>query len=318
MKEAAWAVAEPRTYESFRISARRAFKDLPFGSLEVNVALGDHLHAKRPAAVKMKGADLDVRVEMVPRGAFIYADKLPGPSGLPVGITGSVCALLSGGIDSPVAAYRLMRRGCRVVFVHFHGHPYVTRASLDKAEDLAGLLVRHQYEGILYAVAFGALQARIVERAPARLRVVLYRRFMVRIAAALARRHRCKALVTGEALAQVASQTLTNMIVIDDASPLVILRPLIGYDKLEIEAHAKALETYPISILPDQDCCTLFTPRSPETHAKLEHVRTVEAELDVDAMVAEAVEAAERRDLRSPWWEPQTAPETEAEPAPPA
>lgn len=301
IKQTALSLVEGRTYASFRVSARRAFKDLPFHSMELNRDVGAFLWLHRPAQVKMEGADLDVRIEVLPKAAYLYVDRTPGLGGLPVGVTGKVCVLLSGGIDSPVAAWRMQRRGCEAMFVHFHGHPYVTKASLEKAQDLVERLARFQQRATLYAVAFGGLQSRIVETAPPPLRVVLYRRFMVRIAGALAQRERAKVLVTGESLAQVASQTLTNMIVIDKAAPLPVLRPLVAFDKYEIINEAMRVGTYEISIQPDQDCCTLFTPRNPETHAKLERVEAAEAEFDVDAMVAEAVTQAERTRIRAPW-----------------
>ena len=304
IQRAAWSLAEPRTYETFRVSARRAFKDLPFRSQELNEQVGSFLWEQRQAKVKMKGADLDVRIEVLPSGAYLYADKFPGLGGLPQGMTGKVCVMLSGGIDSPVAAFRMMRRGCRVVMVHFHSHPFVTRASLEKAEDLAAHLMRYQYDGRLYSVAFGEIQRTIVEAVPPPLRVVLYRRMMVRISEALGRRERCKALVSGESLAQVASQTLSNLVVIDDAASIPVLRPLIGLDKYEIIEQAQALGTFEISVLPDQDCCTLFTPRNPETHAKLDRVLEAESKLDLQALVAGAVEAAERMEVRAPWWRP--------------
>lgn len=301
MKEAAWRLAEPKSYETYRVTARRPFKEVPMRSQDVAIALGDHLMAMRPKKVKLKGADLDIRVEILPQGAFIYADKLPGLGGLPVGITGNVCVMLSGGIDSPVAAFRMQRRGCRATFVHFHSHPYVTRASVEKAHDLAEHLVRYQHDGTLYTVAFGEIQRQIVDTVPPPLRVILYRRFMVRIASALAIQERCPVLVTGEALAQVASQTLRNLVAIEEASPLPILRPLIGMDKMEIEAQARSLGTYETSILPDQDCCTLFTPKNPETNAKIERVWAAEKQLNVQEMVDQAVAAAEAIHLSAPW-----------------
>ncbi len=235
MKETALKLAKNHQYESFRISARRAFKDLPFRSQEVAGEIGAYVLEHIPAKVKMKGADLDIQVELLPQGAYFYTEKILGLQGLPVGVTGKVCTLLSGGIDSPVAAYRMMRRGCRVVLVHFHSHPFVTRASLEKAEELAEVLARYQTDVRFWAVPFGELQRTLVEKVPPPLRVVLYRRYMLRIAGALAARERCRALVTGDALAQVASQTLTNMIAIEEAAPMMVLRPLIALETISID-----------------------------------------------------------------------------------
>lgn len=319
MKAMAWEYAREREYETFRITARRPFKDLPFNSQHVSEALGAHLIERKPRPVKMKGAQFNLRVELLPQGAFFYADRQAGPGGLPVGVTGRVCALLSGGIDSPVAAARMMQRGCRVTFVHFHGHPYVSKASLEKAEDMAAQLARYQYEAKLYAVPFGDVQRQIVEVVPPPLRVVIYRRFMLRIAEAIAHQERCKALVTGEALGQVASQTLTNLVTIDEAAAMPVLRPLLGMDKMEIRDQAEVIGTYPISLLPDQDCCTLFTPKRPETHASLSRVRAEEAKLDVPALVAQAVEQTDTLVARAPWYRADLvqAPRLSARAAPP-
>ena len=243
---------------------------------------------------------LDVHIEVLPDRVFYSLDKLPGPGGLPSGTSGNAMCLLSGGIDSPVAAYRVMKRGCRVRFVHFHAYPILSHASQEKVQEIAELLTRHQLSSRLYVVAFGELQQRIVVSAPPPLRVVLYRRLMVRIAERLARTCRAKALVTGESVGQVASQTLENLAVINDVTTLPVLRPLIGSDKEEITNEARALGTYPISIIPDQDCCTLFTPRNPATKARRAVVERAEADLPIAEMVDAAVAGVERHDLSFP------------------
>ena len=301
MKEGAVQLVDGRTYQSFRVTSRRAFKDLPYPSMEVNREVGSHLYEHRAAKVQMKGADLELFIDMVPGGAYLYVDKIPGLGGLPVGVTGKVCVLLSGGIDSPVAAFRMMRRGCRALFVHFHSHPLTSKASLEKAEDLAEQLSKFQNESTLYSVAFGRCQQAIVENAPGKLRVILYRRLMVRIAAAIAQKTGAKVLVTGESLAQVASQTLANMVVIEDASPLTILRPLVGFDKQEIVTQAIELGSYTTSIQPDQDCCSLFVPKSPETRARLPEVLAAEDRLSVETLIAQALDTTECLKIQAPW-----------------
>jgi thiamine biosynthesis protein ThiI len=200
---------------------------------------------------------------------------------------------VSGGIDSPVAAWRLMKRGCTVQMANFHAFPLQDRTMIDKARDLARVLARYQFRTRLFSVPFGPVQQTIVASCPAPLRVVLYRRFMLRIAEALALRHGAKALVTGESLGQVASQTLDNIIVIAEAARLPILRPLIGMDKEEITVEARRIGTFTVSTLPDQDCCQLFVPKSPATAATLEEVKRAEEALDVPALVSAAVSAAE-------------------------
>jgi thiamine biosynthesis protein ThiI len=293
LKAAVAEFVQGRSFESFRISARRGDKRYPMTSMELNEVLGRYVQSLRPVRVDLSEPQLTIHVEVLEREALVYTDKRPGPGGLPVGSSGNVAVLLSGGIDSPVAAYRMMQRGCRVSFIHFHGHPFLSRASLEKAVDLAERLVRHQGRATLYAVPFGELQRQVVLGAPVPLRVVLYRRLMMRIAAELAGQERAVALVTGESLGQVASQTLENLTVIDEASPLLVLRPLIGMDKQEIIDQARRIGTYEISILPDQDCCQLFVPKHPATKSTLEQIRRAERMLPVESMVKEAVAATE-------------------------
>ncbi|MXY16378.1 MAG: tRNA 4-thiouridine(8) synthase ThiI, partial [Acidobacteria bacterium] len=209
--------------------------------------------------------------------------------------------LLSGGIDSPVAAYRLMKRGCRVRFLHFHSYPLLSHASRDKVRELARHLTAFQLTSRLYQVAFGDIQRQIMLSAPATLRVVLYRGLMARTPERLARRPGAAALVTGESVGQVASQTLDNLAVIDAAvASLPILRPLVGSDKNEISDQAQAIGTYPISIIPDQDCCQLFTPRHPATRAARGDVEAAERALPLQELVDGAVAAVEREDFSFP------------------
>ncbi|OGQ79808.1 MAG: tRNA 4-thiouridine(8) synthase ThiI [Deltaproteobacteria bacterium RIFOXYA12_FULL_58_15] len=301
LKEAALSLVEGRTYETFRVTSRRVFKNQPLASLDVNRQVGEYLWEHHPAKVKLKDPEMEVFIEMLPEGAYLYTDKIPGPRGLPVGVTGKVATLLSGGIDSPVAAARMQRRGCNTILIHFHSHPFLSRASQEKARDLAVHLARSQQVATLYLVPFGELQREIVTVVPPPLRVVLYRRFMLRIAGEIALREHCRALVTGESLGQVASQTLSNMVAIESASPLPVLRPLIGFDKQEIIEEAQRLGTFETSILPDQDCCTLFIPRDPETHAKHDAVAAAEAKLDIDRMCNDALQRMESFDALAPW-----------------
>ena len=278
---------------SFRVRTTRADKRFGLNSMEIDQAVGAAIKEAVGLKVDLENPALVITVEILPDAAYIAAGKRPGAGGLPVGITGHGVALLSGGIDSPVAAHRMMRRGLRLDFVHFHSHPLVSAASREKATELAEHLTRYQAHSTLMLVAFADAQREIVARAPRPLRVVLYRRFMVRIAAALARRSGARVLVTGESLGQVASQTLENMTVIEEATALPMLRPLVGMDKNEIVDQARRLGTFEVSIQPDQDCCSLFVPPHPETHANIDEVRAAESVLEVETIVADAVRKAE-------------------------
>jgi thiamine biosynthesis protein ThiI len=286
MKDVVGQMLEGRTFRSFRITARRAFKTYPLTSVELNRELGSFVVERTGARVDLHHAELDIHVEVMPDETFIYLNRVAGPGGLPVGSSGTVLALLSGGIDSPVAAWRMIKRGCRVVFVHFHSVPYLPDTSQRKARALVEQLTRWQYRSQLFLVPFGEIQREIVLSVPGPARVVVYRRMMVRIAEAIAQQVGALALVTGESLGQVASQTLQNIARIDEVATMPVFRPLIGTDKLEITAEAQRLETFEISIEPDQDCCTLFTPRHPSTRMSEEGTRAVEAALDIPRLVA--------------------------------
>ena len=295
LRAAVEQVIAGRAFGSFRITARRAFKTFPLTSVELNRDLGAYVLSRRSdCRVSLEHPELNVHVEVLPGEAFVYADRDAGAGGLPVGASGTVAALLSGGIDSPVAAWRLMKRGCRVVFVHFHSAPYLPDLSRGKARELVARLTQWQYYSRLFIVSFGEIQREVVLAVPPPARVVVYRRLMVRIAERLARHAGAPALVTGESLGQVASQTLHNLTRIDEAVSMPILRPLIGMDKLEITEQARALGTFEVSIEPDADCCTLFTPRHPVTRIDADQVAAVEARLDIPRLVTQGVEAAEQ------------------------
>ena len=285
---------------SFRVRASRADKTYPLTSPQIEREVGGRIKAARGWRVDLDAPDLAIGVEVLPDRVFYTLGKEPGSGGLPTGTSGAVLCLLSGGIDSPVAAYRLMKRGCRVRFVHFHAYPILSRASLDKAREIADLLTRHQLRSRLYCVRFGEIQQTIVLSAPPPLRVVLYRRMMMRIAERLAGACGAKALVTGESVGQVASQTIENLAVINEVVTLPVLRPLIGSDKEEITQEARRLDSYPISIVPDQDCCTLFVPRRPATRARPADVERAERNLPVAELVDKAVAEVEREDFLFP------------------
>jgi thiamine biosynthesis protein ThiI len=289
-----------REASSFRVRATRADKRLPFTSPQVEREVGGRIKEAKGWRVDLDRPGLTIHLEMLPDHAFYYFGKEPGAGGMPTGTGGRVSCLLSGGIDSPVAAYRMMRRGCSVELIHFHSYPILSRASQEKVRQIATLLTAHQLRSRLVLVAFGEIQQQVVVAVPPELRVVVYRRLMLRIAERLARKWHARALVTGEAIGQVASQTLENMTTIASATSLEILRPLVGMDKDEICAQAEKIGTYPISIIPDQDCCTLFTPRHPATRSRVPELVAVEQALPVDEMVESAVAGAAVEDFASP------------------
>jgi thiamine biosynthesis protein ThiI len=284
---------------SFRASARRADKRLPFTSLQIEREVGGRIKEAKGWRVDLDDPALTIHLEMMPDHAFYFFGKEPGAGGLPTGTGGRVACLLSGGIDSPVAAYRMMRRGCSVLLIHFHSYPILSRASQEKVREIATLLTKYQLRSRLVLIPFGELQQQVLLGVSAQLRVVVYRRLM-RIAEKLARRWRARALVTGEVVGQVASQTLENLTTIGGSTTMEILRPLIGMDKDEIVAAAQRLGTFPISIIPDQDCCQLFTPRHPATRAGPAAIEEAEARLPVVEMVDGAVAAASLEEFRFP------------------
>ncbi len=287
-------------FDSFRVQTKRADKRYPLTSPEVNREVGGAVKAQSGARVDLKDAEFTVSIELLSREAFFSLDKIPGPGGLPVGASGRVVSLISGGFDSPVASYRMMKRGCRLIFVHFHSVPYLDRSSQEKVQQLVGILTRHQFTSRLYLVPFGEIQRQIVAGVSRPLRVVLYRRMMVRLAEAIARKEKAKALVTGESLAQVASQTLQNLTVIENAAHLPILRPLVGMDKQEIVDQARAIGTFNFSAVPDEDCCTLFVPKHPATKASLIDVEREEDSLDIETFLKLGLENIEVKDFKFP------------------
>ena len=289
LTESILAAIGTRRIGSFAVRTKRADKTFPVPSPEISRLVGRAVQEHTGSRVDLDNPEVEIYVELLDRDAFISLEKVNGAGGLPLGSSGTALALLSGGIDSPVAAHRIMQRGCRLEFVHFHAVPLQSRASQEKARELLEVLNRWQPDTRLHLVPFGSVQQEIVARVGRPFRVVLYRRMMMRIAEAIAHQIGAAALVTGESLGQVASQTLTNLATIEDACGIPILRPLIGMDKLEITTQAERLGTYPISIQPDEDCCQLFVPRHPSTRLSVDRARAAEEPLDIPALVAAAL-----------------------------
>lgn len=307
MAEAAHcAMAEAGDFATFKVAARRNHTDFATGSMDMNQIVGSALCEAFPdKGVRMKNPDITVGVEVVQNASYVYARSIPGVGGLPVGSSGRVICLLSSGIDSPVATWKLARRGAVCIGVHFSGRPQTSDASEYLVDDIAQVLERTGCIARVYTVAFGDYQREIALAVPPELRVIMYRRLMFKVAEALATQEHAGALVTGESLGQVASQTLDNIRATDAAVDMPVFRPLIGTDKLEIIAEAQRVGTFEISSQDAPDCCTLFMPRSPETHAKLSVVTQVESALPIDRWVTEIVEAAEVRDYACPAYKPK-------------
>lgn len=287
-------LAEP--FDSFCVRSRRTHSTCTHKSSEIQEVVGARIKEATGGRVDLKNANATAWVELFAGAGIVYRKRLKGPGGLPVGTSGRMLALLSGGIDSPVAAWRIALRGATVDLVHFHGQPFTDPSSTRQAAELAQVLAQYQMRAVLHLVPLADLQREIVTHAPSSLRVVLYRRMMMRIAARLAVDVEAQALVTGDSLGQVASQTIENIRTVDAAVPGVeVFRPLIGMDKQEIVDLATRIGTYEISTRKHQDCCVLFEPRSPATKTHPEQAERAESELDVDTLVGKALSGIETR-----------------------
>ncbi len=279
---------------TMKVESTRADKSFPLGSMELSRRVADAVLSRfRGFGVRMKEPDLTVGIEVRTDEALVFAERLRGPGGLPVGSLGRAVALLSGGIDSPVAAWLAMKRGLLVELLHFHAPPFVGEASREKALDLARALSRYGGRLRLWIAPFAAVQTAIRDGAPDPYRTLLYRRAMNRVAARLADSSNARALVTGESLGQVASQTLENLACIEDAAGRMVLRPLLTYDKEETIALARRIGTFEISSRPHPDCCTLFTPARPKIRGRLEELRDIEETLALEPLLESCWEGRE-------------------------
>jgi thiamine biosynthesis protein ThiI len=286
--------------KSFAIRCLRSDKRFPMTSPEVERRVGTFVQDRTGWPVDLRNPDLTIHILVDEKGLFTWTHRIPGPGGLPVGVGGRASCLISGGIDSPVAAYLMMKRGMRLDFVHFHSVPRTDPASLEKVEDLVRILVRYQGPARLAMAPLLPIQEEIAARCPADLRVLLYRRFMIRLAEAIGRRFKSDALVTGESLGQVASQTIQNLRAVESVATLPVLRPLIGLDKPEIIDLARRMGSYETSILPHFDCCSFLLPDRPATRSTAAELERAEAELDVRDLVARALDATEIKRVEEP------------------
>ena len=295
---AAWEEMEPLKFSTFAVRAKRSDKTFPLRSMDLEIAVGGNIHDKLLAAgrnprVNLNSPDVTCHIEIMKRSALVYARKIPGVGGMPANTAGRMMCLLSGGFDSAVAAYKMMRRGAHVSFVHFWGGGADPgESSMHVARELVRQLVPYQFTAKLFLVPFEPLQRDIVAKAPANFRILLYRRLMLRIAEQFAHRDHAIGLVTGDSLGQVASQTLQNMNAVGAAAKLALYRPLAGDDKQDIIALARVIGTHDISAEPFHDCCPMFLPKSPALFASPEDLDQAEAHLDMKEMVRRGVESA--------------------------
>lgn len=292
------ALGEAGDFHSFKVHARRSATTYPKHSLELNQLVGSALCEAFPdKKVDVHNPDITVIVHVIQGSTYVYAASAPGVGGLPVGTAGKVVTLLSSGFDSPVATWMVGRRGATCIPVHFSGRPQTSDASEWLCQDIVEALKPSGVVGRLYVVPFGDCQREISLAVPQSLRIIMYRRVMFQVAERIARLEGAKAIVTGESLGQVASQTLDNIWAVDEVTDMPVLRPLIGSDKQEIIARAQEIGTYDISIQTAPDCCTLFMPRRPETHARLAAVHEAWESFDHEAMVQSLVEHVEYVDF---------------------
>lgn len=295
----AWTGEPPRT---FKVETRRSDKRFPMKSPDISRQVGTAVGKALGLPANLSQPDLRVEVEIGSQRTFVTTRRVPGPGGLPVGCSGAVALLLSGGIDSPVAGYSLLKRGCTLLPITFESPPYTGEDAREKVIDLCGSLARYAGPMRLRVMRFTEVQLEIQRRCPPRMAVVLYRRMMLRAAERAARQDKALALATGDSLGQVASQTLENLSCIDEVATLPILRPLVTFDKAETIALAQRIGTFDISVRPHVDCCSLFVPDHPETHASSGAAVKAEAQLgDVDALAQQLVDTSEIVEIPDPF-----------------
>ena len=292
---AAWEEVAPLEFSNFAVRAKRSDKSFPHTSIEIDSTIGRYLLEKlreqgRKVSVKLNDPELTCYVEITPGPALVYARRIPGTGGLPANTAGRMMCLLSGGYDSAVAAYHMMKRGAHLSFAHFYGTgARPGESSVHVASELVRRLVPYQFHAKLYRIPFEAIQREIVRYAPEDYRVLLYRRMMLRIAERLAKGDRSLAMITGDSLGQVASQTLRNLVAVEAAARMPVFRPLIGTDKMDIIATARKIGTYDTSSEPFHDCCPVFMPRTPALYASAADLDEAESRLDVPALIEQGV-----------------------------
>ena len=280
--------------KSFYIKVKRSYKQHPLKSLEIAKEVGTIVSLEKNIPVDFIEPETTITIEVIESGTYIYTEKYQGIGGLPVSVSGKVMVLLSGGIDSPVASFLTLKRGCRNLYVHFHSEPYTKESSRKKVVKLANIISEYQGQTRIYMVPLIDIQKEIMLKTDKKYRIILYRRFMFRLAEALAKKNKAKALVTGENLGQVASQTIENIHSIHSIINLPVIQPLITYDKQEIINLAEKIGTFETSIEPHEDCCSLFLPKHPATKSDLKTVEQEESKLEVESLIKDALKKTEK------------------------
>ncbi len=293
IKEVVSNLVKEEDFSSFAINTKRSDKSFSKSSVEVNEDVGALVVDQTKKEVDLENPDLTINIEIASKHTFIYLQKYEGRGGLPVTTGGKSVTLLSGGIDSPVASYFMAKRGVKNVFIHFHSYPYTNHSSIDKAKEVVEILNKFQFKSKLYLVPFAEIQKEILDNTPEPLRILLYRRFMFRIAEKIAEKEEAQVLATGESIGQVSSQTLENIKAVSESINTPVLRPLIGMDKVDIINVAKDIGTYKTSIKPCQDSCTWFMPKNPRTKAKVSEIKNAEENLSIDDLVKEGLDSIE-------------------------
>ncbi|MFH1193906.1 MAG: tRNA uracil 4-sulfurtransferase ThiI [bacterium] len=293
IKKGALLMAQAAQGKTFKIETKRSYKQFPLESMAVSRDAGGYVLEKSGLKVDVKNPNIIVRLEILKEKTFIYSQKIKGAGGLPQGTSGKMLVLISGGIDSPVASYLMMKRGADLDFIHFHSYPFTDKASIEKAEELIKILNRNKNGGKLYLAPIIDFQKEVVKKSDPKYRIILYRRLMYKVAEKVAAKCGAKALVSGDNLGQVASQTIENLAVVGDGLAMPIMRPLIGFDKEEIIALAKKIGTYEVSIEHHDDCCSIFSPKNPATKSRLNDIMEEEKKLKMNRWVGKILESVE-------------------------
>jgi len=291
IKKEVFYLIQKRDFISFKVSTQRSEKTLPFTSQDVNKEVGAFLFLNlKEKKVKLENPDIICYIEIVEKISFIYLDKYDGLGGLPMLSSGKAISLLSGGIDSPVSSFMSMRRGLKMIFVHFHSYPITPQGSIEKVKDIVKILSSYQGESKLYLIPFTEIQKEILLNIKSELRIIFYRRIMLKIASEIMKKEKAQAIITGDSLGQVASQTVENMASINQSIDNLIIRPLICIDKEDIVKLARKIKTFELSILPHDDCCSRFLPQHPETRSKIEEILLEEKKLDIKKIINRAID----------------------------